>query len=253
MKKDREKKSGKVLGSYQKVGTKFVPPMLKLSPRWEFTSWSSQTMPELVWWDVLIDSVSHRFAAKVAEEIAKYFKEQGNHDRWWAFVSDYSRLTDEDMHELRAHLSEAGVLPQLAACLIDFLNLYPGCPLANLLGLRPTGLVDVGYLLRFESRLSELEDKRSRNAVLAQAQAIYMAFVSGRLRVKSDLALADFPEIENYPNTEKSIEVGASVCAAVNMLAGGTLPKYPDDAWVQYFWKRSLELRPLDFSSLGKQ
>lgn len=28
------------------------------------------------------------------------------------------------------------------------------------------------------------------------------------------------------------------------------LPKYPEDAWVQYFWKRSLELCPLDFSHL---
>ena len=154
------------------------------------------------------------------------------------------------MHELRVHLSEAGVLPHLMASLSDFLNLYPGCPLANLLEFRPAGLVDVGYLLRFESRLSELEDKRSRNGVLIQAQAVYMAFISGRLHVREDLALADFSEVEYYPSTEKSLKVGASICAAVNMLAGNALPKYPDDAWVQYFWKRSLELRPLDFSPL---
>jgi hypothetical protein len=157
------------------------------------------------------------------------------------------------MYELRAHLSEACVLPQLAASLSDFLNLYPGCPLANLFDFRPTGLVDVSYLLRFENRLSELDDKRSRNGVLIQAQAVYMAFLLDRMRVKQGLALAEFPEVEHYPNTEKSIEVGASICATVNFLAGNTLPIYPDDTWVQYFWRRSLELHPLDFGHLERK
>ncbi|MGA3070541.1 MAG: hypothetical protein ABSD43_10040 [Terracidiphilus sp.] len=253
MTKNSEKKSGKVLGSYQKVGTKFVPPLLKLSPKWEYISWSSQTMPELIWWDVLADKVSRRFAARVAEVIAEYFRAKANQDHFWAFISDYSDLSDENMHELRVHLSEAGVLPRLAAGLSDFLNLYPGCPLANLFDFRPTGLVDVGYLLRFENRLSELDDKRSRNGVLIQAQAVYMAFLLDRMRVKQGLALAEFPEVEHYPNTEKSIEVGASICATVNFLAGNTLPKYPDDTWVQYFWKRSLELHPLDFGHLERK
>jgi hypothetical protein len=252
MKKNREKKSDKVLGSYQKVGTKFIPPLLQTF-KFDYISWSSQTMPELVWWDVLIDSASHRFAAKVAEEIANYFRAKGDRDRWWAFISDYSHISDEDARELRSHLAEVNVLPQMAASLSDFLYLYPDCPISKLFDLRPTGLVDAGYLPRFENRLSVLEDKRSRSGVLIQAQAIYMAFISGRLHVKSDLALADFPEVENYPSTEKSMKVGASICAAVNMLAGVALPKYQDDAWVQYFWKRSLELRPLDFSPMGEQ
>jgi hypothetical protein len=252
MKKNSEKKSGKVLDSYQKVGTKFVPPLLQAF-KFDYISWSSQNMPELVWWDVLADKGSLRFSATVAEEIAKYFKAKNKQDRWWAFISDYSHISDEDAQELKAHLSDVNVLPQMAASLNDFLYLYPGCPISKLLDLRPTGLVDTGYLPRFENRLGKLEDKRSRSGVLVQAQAIYMAFISGRLHVKADLALADFPAVENYPNTEKSIEVGASICAAVNMLAGDALPKYPEDAWVQYFWKRSLELRPLDFSRLGQQ
>ena len=42
MKKDQEKKNGEVLGSYQRVGTKFVPPLLKLSPKWEYISFGRQ-------------------------------------------------------------------------------------------------------------------------------------------------------------------------------------------------------------------
>jgi hypothetical protein len=249
MKNDRAKKGRKVLDSYQKVGTRFVPPMLQMF-KFDYIKWSSHTMPELVWWDVLADRVSHRFAARVAEEIAKHFKTKANHDRWWAFISDYSGLSDEDAHDLREHLTEANVLTEMAESLSDFLDLYPECPISKVLGFRPTGLLDIGYLLRFEDRLRELEEKRSRSGVLIQAHTVYLAFALGRLYVKEGLALADFPEVKYYPTTERSLEVGAAICAAVNMLAGSSLPKYTDDTWVQYFWRRSLELHPLNFRQI---
>jgi hypothetical protein len=207
-------------------------------------------MPELVWWDVLADRVSHRFAAKVAEEIGKYFKTEDKRDRWWAFISDYDHLSDESAKKLRAHLSETGVLPELATSLSEFLNLYPDCPLVKLVETKPSGVVDTSYLVRFEKRVRELEDKRSRNGVLAQAQVVYMAFVLDRLRVARGLALANFPEVEHYPSTETSLTLGASICATVNMFASQALPKFTDDHWVQYFWRRSLELHPLDFGYL---
>lgn len=208
-------------------------------------------MPELIWWDVIADSVSHRFAAKVAEEIGKYFKGKNDRDHWWAFISDYSHLSEDRAKGLREHLTQGKVLRQLVESLTDFLNLYPGCPISKLLDRRPNGIIDVGYVIRFEDRLRELENKRSRNGVLIQAQAIYLGFVLGRLRVKRGLALADFPEVEHYPKTEKSQAVGASICASVSMLAGKMLPKYVEDEWVQYFWRRSLDLHPLDFRHLG--
>lgn len=207
-------------------------------------------MPELIWWDVIADRVSHRFAAKVAGEIGKYFKGRDDRDHWWAFISDYSHLSEDRATRLREHLSQGNLLPQLTESLTDFLNLYPNCLISKLLDRRPSGIVDVGYLLRFEDRVRELEDKRSRNGVLIQAQAVYLGFALGRLHVKRGLALADFPEVEHYPETEKSLAVGASICASVNMLAGSMLPKYMEDAWVQYFWRHSLDLRPLNFRHL---
>jgi len=245
-----KQKGAQVLGSYRKVGTKFVPPLLDLPRRPEFISWSSHILPELIWWDVLADKTSHRFAARVAEKIAEYFKGRENRDHWWAFISDYSQLTDEDAEALRRHLSEKGVLLRLVESLTDFLDLYPACPISRLLSRPPAGIVDVGYIARFENRMKELDDKRSRNGVLIQAQVLYIGFILGKLFVKRGLALADFPEVQNYPNSEKSLKVGAAVCASVNMVAGKMLPKYSDDAWVQYFWKRSLDLRPLDFRQL---
>ncbi|HXM60797.1 MAG TPA: hypothetical protein VN950_08045 [Terriglobales bacterium] len=246
------RKGNRVLSSYRRVGRKFVPPMLQAF-QFDHVSWSSHIMPELIWWDVIADRVSHRFAAKVAEEIGKYFKGKDDRDHWWAFTSDYSHLSEDGATGLKVHLSQGNLLPQLTESLTDFLNLYPSCPISRLLDSRPSGIVDVRYLLRFEDRVRELEDKRSRNGVLIQSQAIYLGFVLGRLHVRQGLALADFPEVEHYPKTEKSLAVGASICAAVSMLAGRMLPKYSEDAWVQYFWRRSLDLRPLNFRNLEIQ
>jgi hypothetical protein len=245
-----QNKNRRVLDGYKKVGTTFVPPMAHLVGPWEYTSWSSQIMPELIWWDVLIDQGSRRFASKIAEEIARYFKSRDNHECWWAFISDYTRLAIDEIDGLREHLRRANILNDMNESLADFLNLYPSCPLSQFSDRLPTGIVDVGYLKRFEDRMSDLEDKRSRVGVLIQAQAVYMGFMSGKLHVAPGLALADFPEVENYPSTELSKRVGASICAMVNMMAGRMLPKYSADAWVQYFWQRSVDLRPLDFTHL---
>ena len=245
-----QSKNRRVLDGYKKIGTTFVPPMVHRVGPVDYTSWSSQTMPELIWWDVIIDRTSRGFASKVAEEIAKCFKTRDNRECWWAFISDYTRLGTDDMHGLKEHLRQANILTHLNESLLDFLNLYPACPLSMFLDEPPTGIVDVGYLQRFENRMRDLEDKRSRIAVLIQAQGIYMGFMLEKLYVNRGLALADFPEVEKYPATELSKRVGALVCAAVNMMAGSMLPKYSEDVWVQYFWQRSLDLRPLDFTHL---
>jgi hypothetical protein len=249
----KEKKHGqdkKVLADYKKVKTTFVPPMVHRVGPWEFTSWSSQTLPELIWWDVLSDRFSHRFAARVAEEIAKHFKTKGKGKSWWAFISDYSQLSTDALRDLKEHLNQANVLAQLIEGLVDFVNLYPACPMSQFLDHSPTGIVDPKYLQHFTDRMRELENKRSRSGVLVQAQVIYMGFELGKLHVKKGLALADFPEVEKYPSTELSKLVGASICASVNGLAGNMLPKFQEDTWVQYFWQRSLDLSPLDFSHL---
>ena len=252
--KDNEQQAKKgVLEGYQKVGSTFVPPFVHRLGPLGFISWYRQTMPELVWWDVLIDRVSLRFAAQLAEQLALYFKTSDDHSHWWAFISDYAGLSPEGIEQLRTHLTKVNVLNMLLEGLCPFLELYPECPLSQLSDGPRVGTCSDEYLARFEKRLDVLQDKRSRNGVLVQAQVVYMAFVLGRLRVKKGLALADFPEVERYPETDRSQEVGASVCAAVNMLAGESLPKYTEDVWVQYFWRRNLELRPLNLDHLTRR
>jgi hypothetical protein len=97
--------------------------------------------------------------------------------------------------------------------------------------------------------MRELEDKRSRNAVLTQATAIYMGFVLERLFVQKGLGMADFPEVEHHPEIERSLQVGAPICASVNMIAGTMLPNYPEDTWVLYFWQKESRTSSLGFWS----
>ncbi len=98
--------------------------------------------------------------------------------------------------------------------------------------------------------MTELEYKRSRPAILMQAQAIYMGFATDRLIVAPGLALADFPEISKYPDTERSKEVGAAICAALNSVGDTFLNGYDRTSWLKYFAQRCLELRPLSFAHL---
>jgi len=244
---------GGVLKDYKKVGATFVPPIVHQIGSLDFISWTSQTLPELIWWDVVMDRSSPRFAARIAEEFAKHFKNAQDPERWWVFISDYAHVSQDDIDRLKEQMAGAGMLTLFLESLAEFLNLYPECPMWKFLEHRPMGTVDISYLSHFESRMEELENKRSRNGVLVQAQAVYMGFVLGRLHVKRGLALADFPEVERYPTTDRSKQVGASICATVNMLAGRGLPKYAEDVWVQYFWQRSLELHPLNFGGLVGQ
>ena len=179
-----------------------------------------------------------------------FLKDHPQSQCWWAFISDYRHLTDVEFQNLKEHLDKLGMLGPLQGGLSDFLSLYPECPLSRFLPAKTPGAVDLDYLKNLEERLDELGDKRSRAGVLMQAQAVYLGFVMDRLKVFKGLALADFPEVAKYPNTERSKQVGASICAQVNLMAGMMLPEYIDDEWVLYFWRRSFELRPFKYDHL---
>jgi hypothetical protein len=246
----KQPKKSSVLTGYKRNGHKFIPPFIhKLGPI-KGISYSRQTLPELIWWDVVIDKTSHKYAANLAATIATHFKGRSMTNTWWGFTSDYSKLNDADWEDLKHTLNEHHMLSPLQEALHDFLELYPACQLVKYLDHRPAGAIDVAYLSRFEKRLAEAENKRSRPAVLIQSQIVYMGFIIGKLVVKKGLSLSKFPEIEKYPKTELSLQVGASVCALVNGIAGQMLPDYSQDEWAQYFWNRSYEIRPIKMDHL---
>jgi hypothetical protein len=78
-------------------------------------------------------------------------------------------------------------------------------------------------------------------ATRVQASAVYFAFVAGCLKAATGTSLADFPEVENYPNTEPSQAVASSIRATLNFLYGDARERFPTQ-WPANFWNRALEL-----------
>lgn len=83
-------------------------------------------------------------------------------------------------------------------------------------------------------------------ATLAQANAIYIAFVTDILKVVRGVsALEDFPDIADFPNTEKSKRVAASLYPMINGFMGNFLTEngyIHYTPWSRYFWNRGLQL-----------
>jgi hypothetical protein len=77
--------------------------------------------------------------------------------------------------------------------------------------------------------------------------AIYIAFCTNKIKVFEGLALAKFPAVEQFPDTEESRVVAASIRSAVNGMWGAD-EKSQD--WPDYFWNRGLELEACDYQRI---
>jgi hypothetical protein len=103
-------------------------------------------------------------------------------------------------------------------------------------------------LPRFKTQLAAIFDRWETRGTRVQANAIYIAFVTDMLKVFKGLALANFPAIEEFPVTEESKRVAASVRATVSTFYG----QFRDERsaeWISYFWRRGLDLEPCSLES----
>jgi len=82
---------------------------------------------------------------------------------------------------------------------------------------------------------------------MTQATAVWLAFDSGALVVNSDMALAQFPKIEDYPDTELSQRVAASIRNTHNMLVGNRRDLDTISGWHNQFWNRGLVIEKCEF------
>lgn len=244
------KKSSKVLQDHQRKGKLFIPPLLYKLGDIHTSSYLKQILPQLVWWDIISWKTSLKTTALIAKYFCDFFRALQEFSHWWAFASNYYDLNDEKVDELKAHLHHNEVFEILKNSLHDFLLLYPACPLNKIFCVKGTEFHDPNFLENFKIRISDLFDRRSINAIQMQAQAVYMGFLSGHLKVNSSTSLAEFPEISKYPTTPNSIKIASSICALLNGITGIQLSPYQQDQWATYFWNRGSEIDPIDFSYL---
>ncbi len=233
-----------VLSDHKRIGKKFVPPMVAAIGKLSEVSWVEQIMPQVIWIALLIDAFGFKDGVDCSLAISRCSKESSDQSGiWFGWLSSFSSLSKDQRSAMIGCLEKQGVVEKIRHTFQSFSVLYPDFPLTFLVvdgkdadeQDAAKGIEDVKRILL------DLYNRRSLFATRVQATVIYLAFVNDFLKVQRGLALADFPEIEKYPDTERSKEVAASIRATINLLAG----EFQDsrfDSWSNYFWNRGLEI-----------
>lgn len=241
------KKKRRILDDHQQQGKRFIPPLLRLG-KFESVRWQLPILPELLWLALLNESHGLQTGAEVALSLA-LAAEKAAHGEWFAPTSAYSILSDEQRRHVLEEVSRNGKIEAVRRPLASLIWFYPECPLKFLF---PDGVrhLEAGALSKLKSILGELYYRAEHPAMLMQANAVYIAFVTNLLKVPPHVSLANFPEIAKYPETAESKRVGSMVRATITGMFG---QKYNNSSvWPSYFWNRGLELERCDFQAIDK-
>jgi len=231
------------LVDHRKIGTKFIPPFVdKLGSTFKETSWVKNMIPELVWIALINYRYGYQQGADLSLSLAKATKYVTKSNEWYAPISSFSSLTKSQKDKICSVLSQGNKLDKISVSLSSLNHFYPQCPLEFLYKRKTKAKIKNEILLsELKNTLLGLYVRHSKESTFTQANAIYICFVLGKLKVYKGSALANFPEIEKYPNTEESKKVASSVRASLNGFIGLNISGNRTD-WPEYFWKRSLEI-----------
>jgi len=235
-------KRNKVLTDHQRRGKKFIPPFTHMLGPMKEVSWVKTIFPELLWIAFVQHRYGHRRGVELITSIARTARNifSGIQDKIFGAISEYSELSESQWEKLRLSLATSGDLFLAQKALKPLINYYPECPFRQIFSEEfiEANPDDLKILKQIVTSLYQRDD---REPMMVQATYVWLAFDSGMLKVSEGLALAKFPEIENYPNTELSKKVGSSVRATLNGIFGGIGPHYSDNyTWPKYFWNRGL-------------
>jgi len=240
----KSKKTGTgVLGDHKKIGKKFVPPFIATLGPLQEVRWVNDLVPELIW----IALLHHEHGLQVGADLARQLAlaavgaRQAKPKKWFAVASAFAELDVAERGAVLATLQASNALADIRAALRPLAAMYTDCPMRFLFEGELS--IDEAMLQPFKVVLESMFDRWNTPATLVQATAVYIAFTTDMLKVMKGLALANFPAIEQFPNTEESKRVAGAIRSTVSMFEG----QFKDaaaDAWISYFWSRGLELEP---------
>ena len=220
--------------------------MLQLGP-FHAVKWEAPILPELIWLGLLNEHHGMAKGAQLALSLAKAAVAAKDHT-WFAPASAYLALAADQRNEVLGSLRQSNELGPIKIGLTPLLSLYPECPL-NFLFEDGLPRVEDHQLEKFKIFLAKLFDRREKPATFIQANAVYIAFVTGLLKVNEGSLLAKFPAIEKFPDTEESQRIASGIRAMINGFFGGeTYDK--SSTWPRYFWNRGLELEPCNLDEI---
>jgi hypothetical protein len=193
-------------------------------------------VPELIWVAVLIHVFGLKEGTAIAASVAKAAaKCDRTAKKAFAAASDYVELSDEHRHCVRLALSEEGILDKASQGLATLIYNYTDFPLAFLSNPGSGKDDSLGSTLDdLRETISNISDRQSQASIYAQAAVVYIFFVNDRLKVAPHVGLANLPAIDEYPMTDESRRVAASVRSAVTFLLSHDIPAN----WRSSFWNQ---------------
>ncbi len=234
----------KILQDHKRQGKTFIPPFTHTIGPLQEISWVKTMLPEFLWIALIQDYYGYREGVELITSLSRIAHKcsPSEKKRVFATISSLGELTADEQSRLQSDLAASGELFEIQKALLPLIAFYPECPLRFLFSSKPDLSGKEGRNLeRFKSLVAGVYDKTSRDTMMVQATAIWLAFDSGALKVFEGLALASFPEIEKYPHTTLSQKVAASIRSTIYIFFSE--PHYPSSSnWPKNFWNRGLEI-----------
>jgi hypothetical protein len=239
-----ESKRAAVLGDHKRIKSKLVTPFNAAFGPMREVSWINTMIPELLWIALVQQAWGPRRGVEIIMAFTRDVRASDrNRDRTiWAAAGKFAAMPEGVLASI---VEGRSYREDLCAPLAPLNAHYPDHPMRDLFStsteqIWPEDLSKVKELVR------DLYDRASTNAIMVQATATWLAFDAKRLKVSAGLALADFPRIEEYPNTDQSQRIASSIRATLNMMFGDPDLMASDTGWPIAFWNRGLELEPCE-------
>jgi hypothetical protein len=252
-KKDKKQKPKRkeVLTDHHRLGKILVPQLLNLfEGQMLFANWVDTLLPELVWISLLFVGLTEKRAIEVAITCAKEAHNIVAPEKacGFAFVSDYDSISNQGSTELRERLEKLGALSDIQSCLYPLVSLYTECAFGCLFdeAAKERHRVDLKESIRIlKLAVEQCLGRKSRPAMYVQTTAIYLLRMLDVIRYSRECPPESLEAMRDYPNTEESLKLAATVRATIGiaheMLKG--------KGWSAYFWEHGYTISVCEFPS----
>lgn len=232
-----------VLGDHKRVKSRLVTPFNDACGPMREVSWLNMMIPELLWIALVQNAWGPRRGVEIISAFTRDVRASSAADNGtiWAAAGKFAALP---AGALASIVDGRPYRNDLCAPLAPLHIHYPGHPMCELVADSGTPLS--GNLTELKALVGDLFDRTSTSATFTQATATWLAFDADRPKVAPSLALADFPRIEDYPDTEQSRRIAAAIRATLNMMFDDVNLMASGTDWPVAFWNRGLELEPCE-------
>jgi len=205
------------------------------------SSWPRDQLPEVLWIGLLIECWGQRVGTDIAVTLAQVASTLtvGEKKMFYAVASTFNVLPTNALDVIKSKSQELGFLKQAQVALEPLVRIYSAFPL-SFLGMPSAADVHLDGEQRLRRTLQQLFDKTSVLAMRTFAAAVYIAFVTDKLKVRKGLGFEDFPKIVDYPSPSVPGPLPATIRATFGVLAGNALEELKVE-WANKFWQRGLE------------